>query len=105
MNIDWSNLLQWYKELYFDSITWLVNFADWWVRSWADTLVSAFLYVLNAIPCCFDPLVKFVQAIPAILNDPRLAYFMFHLQIGYGIQVIICAYLFRFILRRIPGIG
>lgn len=65
-------------------------------------LLEGLAAVLNAIPVpeFFSNAGSYLSALPS-----GLVYFAQSFQLGYGITVIVSAYVLRFLIRRIPFIG
>lgn len=81
--------------------------AKWWVDEikalalwFYDQLLQGFLSLINVIP------VPEFMANPANFTLPGdVLYWTSLFKVGWGLSVVVSAYLARFILRRIPLIG
>jgi hypothetical protein len=83
-------------------LVWLLGFVTWATLQVMKLLLEGLLLVFNAIPVC----PCFATASAAISNIPDSVQFFAHsFQIAAGIETLICCWLLRFLIRRIPFIG
>lgn len=63
--------------------------------------------ILNGLAVAFEaiPVPGFLQTFSTFSMPPGVAYFLEAFEIHFGLGVVVSAYIARFILRRIPGIG
>lgn len=75
-----------------------------WIPKFLFKQITDFLlYLLSLIP---DPgISNAIQSIFDLFNQPNIAYFLQLAHAADGFALISTAYLARFVLRRIPGIG
>jgi hypothetical protein len=88
---DWiTDVLEWLKEL----LLWLPR------KLW-ELLLDGLASVLELIP-----VPEFLQGGPVLgFVPPEVAFFAHAFLLEEGVTIVIGAYMFRFILRRIPVIG
>lgn len=81
-------------------LTWVFDeielFFHWVWGSILDGLVYAFSLI---------PLPSFLENIPSYTLPSGVAFYAQYFELQFGLEVIVTAYIARFILRRIPGIG
>ncbi|MFT0211207.1 hypothetical protein VQ643_01145 [Pseudomonas sp. F1_0610] len=93
-----GKIFDWLNEAYESIINFFKELPEWIFSEFADGVVEFF----NAIPVP-DFFKDAGSAFSNISGD--IAYFAEPFAIGFGVTVILAAYLLRFILRRIPFIG
>lgn len=93
-----QRLFDWLGEAYDAVIEFLKQLPEWVFSE----LVDGFIEFFNAIPVPDF----FATAANAFGNiPPEVVYFAQPFNIGYGVTMILGAYLLRFIVRRIPIFG
>jgi len=114
-----TNIWAWFKSVISDIYNFIVSIIEFffdlikWVIDTVFSFVVDFLVWLLGIipdPCCIQGTLDALQWLSQFLhsNSPVaqwLAYIFSLFQFGYGLGVILCAALARFILRRLPFIG
>lgn len=69
-----------------------------------DALSSVFSSFMSSSGLA-DNVTGMASALGAVQSLEGVAYFLSLFQVGYGLSLVLAAYLARFILRRIPFIG
>lgn len=85
----------------------------WVIRKIWEALVDSFIFFINVLPdpCCISETAHMLNWFydSIIQNNNALFSWLFWLvdliEIPFGLNVLFCALIARFILRRIPGIG
>jgi hypothetical protein len=115
MNIDLSWLYSWI----WDVIQWFLQFVEdvflYLPRLLYENFVGGFTYALSVVPdpCCFSQLILDINSLfsgaggvmGGIDIGAGILYVMKFIDIPFGIRVVACAYIARFLLRRLPFIG
>lgn len=91
-------LIQFLKAI----LLWLISWVEWAFEWLWQTLLAAFIAVLNAIPVP-TWLAEAATTVGSI--SPGVAFFLGALQVPSGLAIVLGAYTIRFIIRRIPLIG
>jgi hypothetical protein len=83
-------------------LVWLLGFVSWTVIQVTKLCLEGLLAVFNAIPLCpcFQTASATLSEIPG-----GVAFFAHSFLIGPGLQTLLCCWLLRFLIRRIPFIG
>lgn len=91
----WDHVIQPILQWIMDMVTWTA------IKVW-DLVLSALATIINAIP-----VPSFIGDIAGYLSgiSPSIGWFLSSFQVPFGLQVIIGAYLVRFLIRRLPVIG
>lgn len=102
-------MVQWFQQLLASLVTALGAMATWIVEQlegvarlvW-DGLLSSIAALLEAVPWP-----EWLQAAPALVGaiPQSVVWFLDPFEVGYGLEVVLAAYVVRFILRRIPLVG
>lgn len=86
-----------------DALQWFLDLLLYIPRKTYELLLDALAAVFDAIPV--PGFVDDVAGFVAALAGTDVAYFLGVFQVPYGCAAILSAYVFRFVLRRIPFIG
>jgi len=91
-------LIQFLKNI----LLWLISWVEWAFEWLWQTLLGAFITVLNAIP-----VPSWLSSAPSVVGSipGSVAFFLQAFEIPTGLAIILGAYTIRFIIRRIPLIG
>lgn len=92
-----SELIRFLGEI----VEWVVDFVVWAALSIYELFLEGVLAVLELLPVP-DWL---TGADPFASIDPGVVFFVDALRLPEGIAIVVGAYLIRFLIRRIPGIG
>lgn len=104
-----NKVVAWFVALVSDVLQWLL---DAWL--WSFKKVFALImegagdgFVAVADTVCVSQCIQAVTGISAHLSSlsPLTIYLFNTFQVGYGVSLVICAYIARFIIRRLPFIG
>jgi|GEM_PF-746764 len=103
-----------------DALQWLYDFLLWLPRYIVNDMFTGLLNTLSLIPGC-GCVADFISNVNNLINGmgggggggfldlsfvvSGLYYIFYLLAITHGFQVIVCAYILRFLIRRIPVIG
>lgn len=101
--MDFSALMDYLTAKIYALLAWIGDLLLWIPRKLYEYFVDIVLYLLSFLP---DPGLDY--AYNAIVNLGVMPWFGFIADLTRmddGLRIIFTAYLFRFILRRIPGIG
>lgn len=108
--MDLSAILAWFSSVFSWLGTYIYNLLLYIPAFFYDALVSAILSVLSLLPS-----LSFLSTIQSFWDSlfggtlgsvsSGLVYFLDLFNLNFGIAAILSAYLFRFLLRRIPLIG
>ena len=105
MDISFSSILTWFRTLLTDVLTWFINALLWAWDKIVSKIVDLGLWMFDAVfDCCTATVSIFTTAYSYIKTSP-VSYVTSTLNIDLGLKIIFCAFIARFLLRRIPGIG
>lgn len=94
--MDWDWLTDWLDAAF----AWLVELLLWLPLKLYELFLGAITVVVNAIP-----VPSWAEGLTLDWIPAGMAYWLGPFQIGFGITCITTAYLWRFLIRRIPVIG
>lgn len=79
----------------------------WFPKKLFSLLIDGLIALLEVMPdpCCISEAVSAFQWLSSMAGSLGLGYIFGLVDFNYGFRVILCAYVARFILRRIPVIG
>ena len=103
MDISFSSILGWFKDIFVGVLTWITDFFSWAFDYAAALFLSLATTLLTSIfDCCSSLAANFVSGYAALMgNSSGVGYFLDMANVSYGIQLLVSAYTVRFILRRI----
>lgn len=105
MDISFSSILQWFKTLFQDVITYVRELFLWLWDKLISNAVDLAISIIDSLTLCCSETVATFTAGWSYIASSNLAYFFDTLNIDLGLKLIAAAYLARFTLRRIPFIG
>lgn len=88
-----------------------IDLVNWAFDSLISLIVDLLIYLISIVPdpCCITESVSTFTWLSNSLHSGGvfswLAWVYNLVQFEFGLRVVFCAYLARFVLRRIPGIG
>lgn len=103
MDISFSSILAWFKDCITAVLTWISDFFAWTFDYGASLILNLAILVIDTIfDCCSALAANVVAGYQAIMGHASgVGYFLDMANVYYGLQLLVCAYTVRFILRRI----
>jgi len=102
-------MLEYITQLLKDFTQWWFDFLFWWPKMVFSYLMEGLAesFVVIADSVCVQACVAAFNGINSGISGipPMVIYFADFFQIGYGFSLVVCAYIARFLIRRIPFIG